>query len=63
MTVGKATGTLNINGQMSGTSLLFMVYRDGAYKPASFTGLGSALKNSGFVNNSLFSFVSPDTVS
>lgn len=63
MTLGKASGSLNINGQMTGTSPFFMQYEHGSYVPSGFTGLGSLISDTGRNNYKKFSVISPDTVS
>ncbi|MGX6402504.1 ETX/MTX2 family pore-forming toxin [Lactiplantibacillus plantarum] len=63
MTLGKASGSLNINGQMSGTSPFFMQYKHGSFVPAGFTGLGTLMTEAGASNYNKFSVISPDTVS
>lgn len=60
MTLGKATGTLNINGQMSGTSPFCMFYKDGSYQPIALEPLGTLVVGS---RMNQFSELSPNVVS
>lgn len=60
MTLGKATGSLNINGQMSGTSPYCMVYKNGSYQPIALESLGNLVVGT---KMNQFSALSSNTVS
>lgn len=63
MTLGQSSGSLNINGEMTGTSPYFMKYDGGSYVPDGFSGLGYLTSDTNQNSYDKFSVVSPNTVS